>query len=423
MNAVTSGPPRIATLDILRGVAVMGILAMNIVAFAMPFQAYMNPMAYGAESNADLVSWVFSFIFIDGKMRGLFSFLFGASMLLVIERAEAGGLDSAQVHFRRMAWLLLFGLVHFYLIWFGDILSLYAMIGMIAWFFHAKGPRALIRWGIGLVLVQFLLFAGMGIGLHMASAGASAPGASAEAVRTWAQMSADFSVPSAAETAKTLSLYRGSYGGILGHQIGEELWTPLASFFLFGSETLGYMLIGMACLKTGFFTGSWPAERYRKVALAGFSIGIPVYALLAWLVWSSGFSVLMIFDILFTASTLVRPIMIVATAALVILLTRKGGALVDRVAAAGRAAFTNYLGTSLVMTSLFYGYGVGLFGALSRAELWLVVLPAWALMLLWSKPWLGRYRYGPFEWLWRTLSRWEVQPMRRRVPAASAPSA
>jgi uncharacterized protein len=105
--------------------------------------------------------------------------------------------------------------------------------------------------------------------------------------------------------------------------------------------------------------------------------------------------------------------MVVATASLIVLATRSGGALVDRIAAAGRAAFTNYLGTSLVMTTLFYGYGAGLFGSLGRAQLWLVVLAMWALMLLWSKPWLDRFQYGPMEWLWRSLARGSMQPMRR----------
>ena len=105
--------------------------------------------------------------------------------------------------------------------------------------------------------------------------------------------------------------------------------------------------------------------------------------------------------------------MIFATAALIILATRSGGALVERIAAAGRAAFTNYLGTSLLMTTLYYGYGLGLYGTMGRAELWLVVVAMWGVMLLWSKPWLDRYRYGPFEWLWRTLARSERQPMRR----------
>jgi uncharacterized protein len=105
--------------------------------------------------------------------------------------------------------------------------------------------------------------------------------------------------------------------------------------------------------------------------------------------------------------------MVVAYAALIILMTRSGGALARRIAATGRTAFTNYLGTSIVMTTLFYGYGFGLFGTMSRSELWLVVVPTWALMLWWSKAWLERYRYGPFEWLWRSLARGARQPMRR----------
>src|SRR3954465_1980574 len=129
MSDAAPGRERIAALDIVRGFAVMGILAMNIVGFAMPGAAYLNPMAYGTQGPADLASWLFSFILIDGKMRGLFSFLFGASVLLVVERAEAGGRNPAAVHYSRMIWLLVIGLIHFYLIWWGDILSLYASIG------------------------------------------------------------------------------------------------------------------------------------------------------------------------------------------------------------------------------------------------------------------------------------------------------
>ena len=118
MTAVTLPPPRIATLDIVRGVAVLGILAMNVVGFSMPFNAYLNPAAFGMEGQADYISWLLSFILIDGKMRGLFSFLFGASLLLVIERAEAKGESAASIHYRRMVWLLVFGLLHYYFIWF-----------------------------------------------------------------------------------------------------------------------------------------------------------------------------------------------------------------------------------------------------------------------------------------------------------------
>jgi uncharacterized protein len=113
------------------------------------------------------------------------------------------------------------------------------------------------------------------------------------------------------------------------------------------------------------------------------------------------------------ATVPVRPVMVIAYAALIIDLTRNGGWLVDRIAAAGRAAFTNYLGSSILMTGLFYGWGFGLYGSLARAELYLVVLAMWVLMLLWSKPWLDRFAYGPFEWLWRSLARWQVQPLRK----------
>jgi uncharacterized protein len=129
----------------------------------------------------------------------------------------------------------------------------------------------------------------------------------------------------------------------------------------------------------------------------------------------------MVMGISMGATAPLRPVMIVAIAASIILLTRNGGPLVERIAAAGRAAFTNYLGTSLLMTTLFYGYGLGWFGTLGRAQLWLVVLPMWALMLLWSKPWLDRFEYGPMEWLWRSLSRGSAQKLRR--PASPLPAA
>jgi uncharacterized protein len=133
--------------------------------------------------------------------------------------------------------------------------------------------------------------------------------------------------------------------------------------------------------------------------------------LLAWLMWRSGFSPAAIATWNLAATVPLRPVMVVGYAALIILLTRPGGFLTQRIAAAGRAAFTNYLGTSLIVTAFFYG--LGQYGRLDRAELWLVVLPLWGLMLLWSKPWLERFRYGPFEWLWRSLARGRPQPMRR----------
>jgi uncharacterized protein len=417
MTAVTEPPPRIATLDIVRGVAVMGILAMNIVAFAMIPAAYMNPLAYGTESGWDLASWAFNFVLVDGKMRGLFSFLFGASLLLVIQKAEAKGESPASVHFRRMLWLLLFGLLHFYFIWYGDILTGYALIGLLAWFFRRLPPRKLVVWGVLFVLLQFALMSGFAVSAHALTAAVSGPRPDPAAVEGLRGMSQGIKVPGPAELQDQMRLYLGGWWGIAHHQLTDQTAKPLFMLFVFGWETLGYMLLGMAALKSGFLTGGWDDSRYRKAALAGFGTALPVYAALAWLVWRDGFTVPGVFTYVFAGTVLVRPVAVVAIAALVILTTRRGGRLTDRIAAAGRAAFTNYLGTSILMTGIFYGWGVGLFGRFSRIELWLVVFAMWALMLAWSKPWLDRHRFGPFEWLWRTLARWSWQPMRR--PAAA----
>ena len=420
MTAVTEPPPRIATLDIVRGVAVMGILAMNIVAFAMPFQAYMNPLAYGAEGPADIASWAFNFVLVDGKMRGLFSFLFGASMLLVIERAEASGGSAAAIHYSRMIWLLVFGLLHYYLIWFGDILAGYAQIGLIAFFFRRKSNEVLIRWGVGLLIVQLILFAGLAGGAYYLQSQAALPGAHADVVAEWQGLQAELGVPRGAALAQKLALFTGPWLGIAAHQF-EDALEPFVSTLMFGWETLAYFLFGMAALRNGFLRGEWADDRYRRIALIGFGIGIPAYALLGWIAYRGGFEIPILLATAMAATVPFRPLMVIATAALIILLTRRGGALTGRIAAAGRAAFSNYLGTSILMTALFYGWGLGLYGSLSRIELWLPVIGMWALMLLWSKPWLDRFEYGPLEWLWRSLSRREVQPMRRRPePAAAA---
>ena len=418
-QAATAAPARLITLDIVRGVAVMGILAMNIVAFAMVPQAYLNPLAYGMEGAANLASWAFSFVFIDGKMRGLFSFLFGASMLLVIQLADKSGDAPRRVTFARQLWLLLFGMIHYYFIWFGDILIGYALIGMLAWFFRNLEPRRLVRWGVALVLVQLAVMGGTAAYAHSLSSAIAAGNADADMLKQWAELSHDIAIPSAALLREQMALYLGPWWGIAEYQLTEKATMPLFFTFLFGWETLAYMLFGMAALKSGFLAGGWDDSRYRRFALAGLAVAIPAYVVLAGLIFADDFSVPGIFTYSFAATVPFRPAMVVAYAALIILATRRGGWLVDRIAAAGRAAFSNYLGTSILMTGLFYGWGLGWFGSVSRVELWLVVIAMWLVMLAWSKPWLDRFAYGPLEWLWRSLARWEIQPFRKRLPPSA----
>lgn len=403
----TTTRERILTLDTVRGVAVMGILLLNIVAFAMPGPAYFNPAAYGGDTGIDLAVYLANFILFDGKMRGLFSFLFGASMLLVIELADAKGESPARVHYARMVWLLVFGLVHCWLIWWGDILNHYALIGMIAFLFRKARVKTLMIVGVILLVLQLAIAAMLPFTVAMAQA----TPADRELAETMTALKQGFGTPPASWIAEQVAIYRGHWWGIAVERFAEARFLPLAGLFQFGWETLAYMLFGMAGLKSGMLTGSWERRRYLKWLAIGFGIGIQVYTALAAYMVSSGFSLMAVVTGVWVATVPFRPLMIMAWASLIILLMRPGGALTTRIAATGRMAFTNYLATSLICTTLFYGYGLGWYGELSRAEAYLVVLAVWALMLLWSKPWLERFAYGPLEWLWRSLSRGHVQPM------------
>ena len=410
---------RIATLDIVRGIAVMGILAMNIIAFAMPEQATFNPLAYGAQRTIDFVAYAFTFIFVEGKMRGLFTFLFGASMLLVIQLAQAKGESAAKVTFSRQFWLLVFGLIHFYLIWWGDILILYALVGMLAWFFRGKTAKSLMRWGIGLVTLQFLILLVGAVGIMAMASAAAVPNPDPELVKAWRAATELIAIPSTEMLRADLATYRGDWLGIVQHTITDKLWWPLIFAGAMGAETLGYMLLGMAALKSGFLTGEWADSRYRKTVLVSLSIALPATALLLAWMFATNFGVVTLSSVS-AATVVVRPMMVVAYAGLIILATRRGGWLVDRIAAAGRVAFTNYLGTSLLLTALFYGWGLGLYGSVGRFELYLLAVAAWVVMLAWSKPWLDRFAYGPLEWTWRSLARGRPQPMRKLAGADSS---
>ena len=403
---------RFITLDAMRGFAVMGILAMNIIGFAMPEWAYITPAAFGGDSVADRVIWLFSFIFIDGKMRGLFSLLFGASMMLVIDRAIAKGESAAHVHYRRMVWLALFGLAHYFLIWFGDILFLYAMVGMIAFVFRDWSVDRLVRaaliiFGLGLV-IWGLQFGGLQLWQFVATQ----PDAPADTARQYREMmaGAGFDMNPAAE----LALHRGGYSGIFADKLSD--WSaPLSTLLESICETLPLMMIGMAMNKSGFITGEWEVSAYRRWASRLVPVGFLLTTMLAgWMIFVD-YDRITALAIFFFWGAIPRLLLTIGYAAMLILLICRyhDHPMLARVAASGRAAFSNYLGTSILMTTIFYGYGFGLFGHVSRVGLWVFVLGAWVIMLAWSKPWLAHFHYGPLEWLWRSLARWNLQKIQR----------
>lgn len=402
---------RYIELDAMRGFAVMGILVMNIVSFALPSNAYMDPTVYGGDGGADLFSWFFGFIFIDGKMRGLFSLLFGASMYLVVTLAEAKGQSPFKVHYSRMLWLALFGLLHFFFLWWGDILFLYAAIGCLAYPFRDAAAQSLIKWGLGIYAAGFIIWAILMGSLFILQAMASAPDADPQVVSSYNEMLDGFGL-TAKKVAEDIAVYRGSYGDIFQFKLEKMAFQPIGLVFQSAFETLPLMLLGMAAMKNGFLLGKMPLQSYRKCAIWLLIPSALAYALIAGLIYTSQFDPIVLTNANLAWSLLPRLMMTIGYMALLIILIQTYGhtVIIRRIAAAGRAAFTNYLGTSLIMCALFYGWGLGLYAEIGRAQLWLVIIGMWGIMLLWSQPWLMRMRFGPLEWLWRTLARGKIQP-------------
>lgn len=406
---------RYKSLDAIRGFAVMGILLMNIVAFAMPEAAYISPIAWGGTTPPDLLSWGVMWVLVDGKMRGLFSMLFGASMLLVYESAQARDGSGRQTHFSRMLWLLFFGAIHYYLIWFGDILMLYALCGLCGVFLLKRDEEGLRKSAILLFILAFFMMALIAGGLFAYQFAASRPGATQDIVDGYNEMRVQLGIADPSAYAKDIALMRGSWWGIAAQQLTDGILNPVATFMMSALETLGLMALGMYLFRTGFLTGALADAEYQQAMKRAYTIGLPPLAAMAVYNWTTGFDPITNMAIFLCISMPFRIAVMLGHAALLMLVIRRLAAspLLARVEAAGKAAFTNYLGTSILMTGLFYGWGLGQFGYWSRWQVYLVVPVVCAIMLLWSKPWLDRFHYGPLEWLWRSLARGEWQPMRK----------
>lgn len=414
----TTIPDRILSLDLIRGIAVMGIFSVNVVGMGMMEQAYFYPPDFGFDGLGDRIMWALNSVFVDGRFRGLFSILFGASMTLVIERAVAAGREGWTVHYPRMIVLMAFGAAHYYVLWWGDILINYALVGMVAFLFWRLPTKWLIAAAFAVLALHFtpnfMQTAGYVAKYEAGTAADATPQERAKLQELLAE-------PTPEELAEEIAANKEAHSSIAAHvvsQVTENPWRPWNSVFGYGLETLGLMLIGMAGYKLGFLTGAWRARTYALVTAGFLGVDWLVHAYAAYVTLEANFAPQVYFPWVYTYPAPLHAIGALGYAALFMLLFSRRSAIADRFAAVGRAAFTNYLGATVIGTLLFSGTFLGLYGEFSRGELWLIVPPAWAFMLLWSKWWLDRYRYGPFEWAWRSLARWKWEPMRRPVPAA-----
>ena len=425
-NRGVPDPSRLVALDFVRGIAILGILLLNIVGFAWPEIVYVSPRAPTApQSISDDWTWLAMFVLADGKFRGLFSLLFGASMLLFVDRAEAArqdfwGRDGAALQRRRLGWLALFGLAHFFLLWWGDILFLYAVCGFAALALRHWQPRklaiaALTIYAAGILVIGSLTAVGAGSWLGLGESGGE----------TAAGITQRYGDEARAEIPATLAPWPTH----VAHMICDAWSDPLTTVAFSWFETVPLMLIGMALFKSGMFAvtlagtlaGTWEAARLRRWAWRGIGTGLALTLPLAWWLWRANFALPLTLFVWLGPAAVGRLASTIGYAALAVLLARRfsGSALGERLVASGRMAFSNYIATSLVMTFIFHGWGLGLFARFGRFELIGFVLLGWALMLGWSKPWLARYRFGPLEWLWRSLTYAKLAPMRRPLAIES----
>jgi uncharacterized protein len=392
------------SLDVLRGVAVMGILMVNIPAFFMYWGAYQFPPAHMDAAGANADAWLITITFFEMKFITIFSALFGAGILLMV---KDGGPDDLALHRRRMFWLLAFGVIHGAVFWFGDILTLYAIFGLIAVMLRRLSATWLAVWGLAAIALTGLILVGQFYAVGLVP-DASAP-------QEWGMN------PDAGTLERFTTAYQSGfldsrlYNGI-GYLIGV-----LSGLLMFGGRVLGVMLLGMALYKSGFFTLGWSALRYAIAAIPGL-LALP----LIWMAGAGWIAAGYPMETLWAHAGVNYALSLLAAlswASLVMLVCKAPWLAVLRYpfACAGRMAFTNYLTQTLSMVFLSVGgIGLGWWGTLERSELTMIVVTVWIVQLVVSTLWMQVFRYGPFEWLWRTLSYKSAPPILKRDRPAPA---
>lgn len=424
---------RISSIDVLRGFAILGILVINIDLFSMSTSVMQNPMVMGGFEGLDFAAWQFASVLFSMKFMALFSLLFGAGIILLYRRSEEKGLSMRAMFLRRQWWLLLFGALHAYFLWYGDILFPYAICGMIVYLFRRKSARFLVIVGLIVTVVGLAPMAGVGAmigwirdqaasGQAALDAGETPTDLERQMMSTWPEMSTAFE-PADEDLAEENETMRSGYWDIVKRQFPVVLSMHLIAYPLFISWRIaGLMLVGMGLMKWGVFSAARSVRFYVWSVALGYGVGIPV----VW--YGSEQMVRHEFDVSYVYTTgwpydyVFGLLIVLGHIGLVMLICKLDllGWIRRRLAAVGRMALSNYLIQSIICTFIFYGWGLGYFGVFSRAELWLFVIGIWLVQLFYSPLWLSRFRFGPFEWLWRTLTYKKLQPMQGSANADTA---
>ena len=384
------GPTRIRSLDVLRGVGVLGMLAVHIQLFAFPSVARWNPTAYGDFRGLDWWVWLVTSLFADGKFITIFAMLLGVSIVMMVGETGDRGVPAWRTHTRRMAVLLVLGLLHAYLLWFGDMLVPLALSGSVVFFARKLSPGKLLVLG-GLA---FATASVVSVALTWSTA-QSDPAALAAWRAQW--------TPRPAMINLEIAQYRGRWAEQMAQRVPAALENQTVTFVtrLLWQMT-GLMLMGMGLFKLGVLSAARSRAFYLRMATIGFGAGTLLIALGLWRSYATKWDLL---DFVLVSEQLHywgNLAVALGWVALVMLLCQRGSPL-RSVAAVGRMALTNYLLQTVICTTIFYGHGFGLFGSVDRAGQLAIVAGIWALQLLASSAWLRYFAVGPLEWLTRWL--------------------
>ena len=422
LTPATDPRERIPSIDVLRGVAVLGILSINIWFFAFPFDVASNPTIWGEYHGADQVAWWTSWIAVEGSQRAIFTMLFGASVLLFTDRLASDERRSSltKIYYRRTAWLIVFGLINGYiLLWNGDILFFYGVMGLLLYFVRGWSVRRLITVAlIVIVLLDLFKLTGM---LAQSYYGPIAELAQekverGEPLEAEEQASIDIMAAMPIETTSYEELKsevetrRGGYVSAFALNAEETTYYylvfGLVSLFW---ESLAYMMLGMAFFKLRWFDASRATSLYVSMIVIGFGIGLSVNT------WEQFDAIQHDYRSTFTYGTydIGRIAMSFGFIGLIMLICKMAWfpRVRNTLSAVGKMALTNYITQSVICNVIFVGFG--LFGQLRFHEIYYVVFAVWVAQLIVSPIWLKSYRYGPLEWLWRRLT--YGQPVRLRL--------
>lgn len=416
---------RIQSLDIMRGIVLLGILLMNINGMGLA-HAYDNPTVSGGATGWDLITWITANLFFEGTMRALFSLLFGVGMFVLLDRLEkkGAGINAANVYFRRITWLLVFGLVHAYLLlWVGEILYNYALMGFLVYSFRSMSPKKLILVSVLLLAAGTLwnysdyqndkkLVEDVAIAKQYTTKGKTLTNDLKEATYKWEKQEAEKSPEAIKEYNEQM---RKGYLSVVSFIAPLNMEFKKHYPFRYDPwDVLPMMLLGIALFKLNILSAAKSYKFYLLMVLAGYGVGVMVNYYEVRLIINSGFSFLgfskshLTYDVGRVAVAMghIGLIMIFSKAPVLLWLKK-------RLAAVGKMALTNYITHSIVALFLFTGAGFGMFGKLCRHELLYVVFSIWIIQLIISPIWLKYYYFGPLEWMWRNLSYQKRHPFKR----------